>query len=174
MKINKLGNLLLSPDEATGEGEVDPLAEAAGAVDTSFPLLSPDRPLRWECISAKVAPSKADPSRNGLTLILKTTTETTFQNGKKAHPGFKVYKRYGVSVTPPTADSDGRTIDAIKKDLAFVLKAFFGAKAEVTPRALLDNPAMLEGRMVDGKTTIEKGSGGFADKTGVTFIIPAA
>lgn len=172
MSLHK--NHPLLTNDPTDGGEVDPLAQAAGGIDTSFPLLPADRLITVECVSAKVAPTKEAPDRSTLTIMCKTTTELTFQDGKRANPGFKLYKRYGVTVTPPTDKSDGRTIDSIKKDLAFVIKAFFGSNAQVSPRDLLNNPAMLEGRPVSVKTTIEKGTGGFPDKNGITFIIPAS
>lgn len=179
MKTTNKHGLIIYTDDATDasggpEGEVDPLAEAAGGVDTSFPVLMPDRKLRFECSSCVKAPSKTDPSRETLTITLKTTTDTSFQNGKPCRAGFKIFKRYGVTPTPPSGESDGRTIEAIKKDLSFVLKSFFGANTTVSARDLLNNPSMLEKRPVDGKTGIEKGSGGFPDKTSVTFIIPAS
>jgi hypothetical protein len=102
------------PEGAPVDSSVDPLSQAAGGIDTSLPLLQPDRTMRLECISSKIAPTKSDESRNTLTLICKTTTEGTFTTGKTAHAGYKLYKRYGVSETPAADGKDART----KKSLA--------------------------------------------------------
>jgi hypothetical protein len=32
---------------------------------------------------------------------------------------------------------------------------------------------MLEGKVVDARINIEKGQGGFSDKNGISFVIPA-
>jgi len=153
--------------------EVDPLAQAAGGIDTTIPLLAADRIMRLECIKSDVAPTKSDPNRLALTIVCKTTKDGTFTSGKKAHAGYKLYKRVSVTPSEPTESSEGRDVAAIVRDLAAVLKAFFGGQTAKTPRELLNNPAMLEGLLVDGRITIEKGSGGFSDKNGVNFIIPA-
>jgi hypothetical protein len=170
----------MSTDQSNApEGqEQDPLSQAAGGIDTTIPLLAPDRTLRLECMSSQIAPTKSDESRNTLTVILKTTKDATFADGKPARAGYKLYKRWGVSETPGGKGDDGkerapRTNKEIARDLALVLKCFFGANTTVTPRELLNNPAMLEGKVVDGKITIEKGSGGYADKNGVNLLIPA-
>lgn len=167
--------ILLNTDSTEGATEsADPLAEAAGGVDTSFPVLMGDRVLELECVSCKKALSKSDPSgqRETLTIVVKTVTDATFRDGKKANPGVKIYKRYGVTVTPPSGDSEGRTIDNIKKDLSLLLKSFYGPKTTVTARDLLNNPAMLEGKRVMGRVDVEKGTGGYVDKNTVQFRIP--
>ena len=161
-----------TPTTPPGE-EVDPLAQAAGGIDTTVPLLAADRIMRLECIKAEVAPTKSDPNRSVLTIVCKTTKDGTFTSGKKAHAGYKLYKRVGVTPSGPTEASEGRDVAAIARDLAAVLKAFFGGQTTKAPRELLDNPKMLEGLPVDGRITIEKGSGGFSDKNGVNFITPA-
>lgn len=153
--------------------EVDPLSAAAGGIDTSIPLLQPDRIMRLECSSCTVSPTKTDESRNVLTIICKTTTDGTFVTGKTAHAGYKLYKRISVSTSPAKDGKEGRDNKAIARDLAAVLKAFFGPATTKTPRELLSNPSMLEKLPVDGKITIEKGQGGYGDKNGVNFIIPA-
>ena len=124
-------------------------------------------------ISSKIAPTKSDETRNTLTLICKTTTDGTFTTGKTAHAGYKLYKRISVSESAPSGDKEGRDMKAIARDLAALLKAFYGANTTKTPRELLNNPTMLEGLPVDGRINIEKGQGGFSDKNGVSFVIPA-
>src|SRR5947207_9028366 len=105
--------------------ETDPLSVAAGGIDTTMPLLQSDRTMRLECISSKVEPTKTDESRNVLTIVCKTTTDGVFTTGKPARAGYKLYKRISVSPSEPKDGKDGRTMDAIKRDLALLLKAFF-------------------------------------------------
>jgi len=160
------------------EAQIDPLSQAAGSIDTSFPLLMADRVLEFKVESSKVAPSKSNEANNTLTIKFKTTKEATLQDGKKTPPGFPLFKRIGVTVTEPTVDEKGnekagRSIDNIARDLAAVLQACYGPKTDKTPRQLLDNPSMIEGEVVKMKIGIDKGSGNFGPSNTGSFVIPA-
>jgi len=170
-------NINRSPDEAAG-GMVDPLNEAAGTIDTSFPVLAPDRIVEFKVESSKIAASKSNEQNQTLTIKFKSTKPAKLLDGKETAPGFPVFKRYGITPTEPTVDDKGnekagRTIENIKKDLATVLKACFGPKTDKTPRQLIDNPSMLEGEIVQGKTSVDKGSGNFGPSTNISFVLPA-
>jgi hypothetical protein len=176
MKQRNISNILHTPDAAEGATEVqtnDPLSQAAGSIDTSFPLLPEGKALRLNCKSSTISSSKADAARDVLTIIGETTEDTVFKDGKKCRSGYKLYKRYSITPSEPHDGKEGRTIENVAKDLAFVIKAFYGPKTDVTPRQLIKEPAMLEAKPFDAKTTIEKGSGGFPDKNSFTFMIPA-
>lgn len=153
--------------------EQDPLSQAAGGIDTTIPMLQPDRTMRLECVECKVVGKKDDETRKVLNITCKTTTDGTFTDGKTAHAGYKLYKRISVSESAPKEGSSGRDRKAIARDLAALLKAFYGATTTKTPAELLANPSMLEKLPVDGRINIEKGSGGFPDRNGVSFVIPA-
>ena len=155
--------------------EVDPLTQAAGSIDTTIPLLQPDRTMRLQCISCKVEPTKTDDTRNVLTIICKTTTDGVFTTGKTAHAGYKLYKRISVSPSEPKDGKEGRTKKAIAQDITRLLNAFYGVeKAKpIIIQDFLANPSVLEGLPVDGRINIEKSQGNFPDKNGVSFVIPA-
>src|SRR5262245_22344795 len=140
MNHNKYLVFLRSPDEANGGGaavENDPLSEAAGGVDTSYPILSPDRLLRFEVKSCKKLRNE-DKGSEHIEFKLKLMKESTFTDGKVAREGYIVTERAGIT---PTEKFD---IDSVKKGLAKWLQGILG-KAEankITIRQFVDNPSM--------------------------------
>ena len=159
---------------AQAVGGYNPIAQAAGGIDTTIPLLVPDQALELECIKSEIKPSKNDENRDVLTMVFKTTREARLVGGKKAHDGYKLYKRWSVSTSEPHDGKAGRTAEDIDRDLALVLKAFFGPKCAKSPADLYNNPALVEGYKVTATSNIEKGSGGYPDKNGFSFRIPSA
>lgn len=169
--INKLRILCMSDATDGGAEEVDPLSQAAGGVDTSFPLLAGDRILRMEISKVTHGPSKTDESRNVLTIKMKTQKEAALNDGKTAKPGFTCYKRISTSPSEKTAESEGRTNKDIARDLALVLKAV--GKPDVSPRALMDNPSILEGQVVDVRVGVAPARGSFPESNTFSFVLPA-
>lgn len=171
--INKLKILHMSDatDASGGAEEVDPLSQAAGGVDTSFPLLAGDRILRMSIAKCSHGPSKTDESRNVLTIKMKTEKEAALDDGKTAKPGFTCYKRISTSPSEPKEGSDGRTNKDIARDLALVLKAV--GKPDVSPRALLDNPEQIEGQVVDVRVGVNPAKGSFPASNTFSFVLPA-
>ena len=169
--ITKLRILRMS-DTAEGQAEeVDPLSQAAGGVDTSFPLLAGDRILRMSISKATHGPSKTDETRNVLTLKMKTEKEAALNDGKTAKPGFTCYKRISTSQSEKTAENEGRSNKDIARDLALVLKAV--GKPEVSPRALMNDPTILDGQVVDVRVGVSPARGSFPESNTFSFVLPA-
>jgi len=149
--------------------DADPFAEAAGGIDTSYPVLMPDRVLPFRV-------SKAEKKRNEekgneyIALKLTLNKDATFKDGKPARAGFVVNSVIAIT---PTEKYDN---DAIKRSCAAWLKACLGIEraSQVTIRSFMDNPAMLEQTIVDCKTSIKKADGSFPEGTNVSPVIPAS
>lgn len=167
-----------APDAgATGAAEeVDPLSVAAGGVDTSYPTLMGDRIVRFEIASAKVDDVKDKPGRQQLIVKMKTTKDAVMSDGKTAKPGFVGIKRIGVTAYEETIDGEGKTspgrdFDAIKRDLATLCQAI--NQKDLNLRVLLNNPAQIEGQVVDCRVGLQKAKGSFPESNSFTFVIPA-
>jgi hypothetical protein len=171
MNLNNKIKYLMFPEgvDSGAAVENDPLSVAAGGVDTSYPVLSPDRLLRFEVKSAKKVRNEEKATEH-IELKLKLLKESTFTDGKPAREGYVVTERVGI--TP----SEKYDIEAIKKGLAKWLQGVLGiAEAnKVSLRQFVDNPSILDGKVFDGKTSIRKDkSGNFPDQSGVTPVPPA-
>lgn len=165
--------ILLAPDpvEATGGVEVDPLSGAAAGVDTSFPLIAPDRIVRFKLAKLTVEAGKENPNAKVLTFKFKTEKDVAAADGKKLHSGFPVTT--WISLTP-TEGKDGKepyTVDNIRRNCALFLKAI--GKPDMDMRELRDHPERFEGEVVDCKVGIRKGKGGYSDSNTLTFVLPA-
>ena len=154
--------------------EVDPLSQAAGGINTDFPLLMPDRIYRLEIKSgtkevdneAIDKKSKTKYSREQLLFKLATTQDAMSRDGKPLRAGFTLRKYLLVT---PTGDY---TLDSVARSIAILLKAC--GKANVTPRELINNPSMLDKQVVDAKVgiSVDK-TGTYPDSNSITFVIPA-
>lgn len=172
MKLNQIKHLL-SPDATEGSA-VDPLSEAAGGVDTSFPVLSPDRLLRFEVKNA-TRERNDKTGAESIKLKLRLTDDTqnasaTYTDGKPARAGYTVSQYIGITPT------DKYSIDDIKRNAALWIKAIWGEEAAkgITFRAFFDQPSMAEARKVDCKTGINKDKNGvYPDSTKLTPVLPA-
>lgn len=164
----------MSPDATSGGVEVDPLSQASGGIDTSFPLIAPDRVCRFKISSAKKAPvkdaEKAAAGHELLTLQLKTEKSYPDTDGKTLNAGFSVYHRISLTPTEGKDGKSGRTIENIAKDLATLLKAV--GMVDKSPRQLLDNPSILEGQVVDCRVGVNKAQGNFPESNSIKFVIP--
>jgi len=148
---------------------VDPLAEAAGGINTDFPVLMPDRLLEFKVSSAKKKHNEQTGS-DSIELKIELTKDSTFRDNNKARAGFKFNQYIGVS------PSDNYTFEDIKRNVALWIKACLGKeKAAVTQvRHVVDNPSILEGTIFNGRTGVKKDkTGTYADSTSVTPILPA-
>ena len=144
--------LLLSLDPLDGGAqEVDPLAVAADNVDTSMPLLQPDK--LYNLTVAKVEAKTNDKGVGMLKITLKTTKDELDTTGNTVNTGFPIFENF---VYTPTGDL---TIDQIKKSGALILKAF--GMGGSTVRDLVNNPQMIADKVVCVKIKTRKESGGF-------------
>lgn len=148
---------LLSPDSAEGTVENDPLSEAAGGVNTDFPVLAPDRILRFSIAKCTKETNTEKASESIKMKIRLESDNGTFQDGKSARKGFSF--NHNIGITP----TENYSIDDVKRNLAMWLKPLLGEeKAKTTSlREFVNRPEMLEGLVFDGRTGIKK------DKNGV-------
>lgn len=170
IRILRMSDIAEGSDSATTAQEVDPLSEAAGGVDTSFPILAGDRIVRFEVVKTTVQ-KKEETGNEFMVLKMKTQKEVALDDGKTAKPGFTCYKRIMITVTPPTEQSEGRTIDAIKKDLSLALKCI--GKPEVSAREFINNPSLFDGQVIDMKVGIQPAKGSYAASNTFAFVLPA-
>jgi len=145
--------------------EADPLDTPCNDVDTSMPKLQPGRVYRMEIRKSTVGPAKKDPSRQTLTIELRTTEDAVSTDGKPIHKGYPIYDRR--SITP----SDKMDLGAIAKGIATIVKATDLVNSGVTARQIINDPSMLDGKLVDVKTKIVPESDGFPESTGISQYI---
>ncbi len=151
-KSNLMFPLLLNLDPlSSGGAEVDPLAVAADAVDTSMPLLAPDK--LYIMTAAKVENKTNDKGVGMLKITLKTTKDEQDTTGNIVNTGFPVFENF---VYTPTGDL---TIEQIRKSGALILKAF--GLGTTTVRDLVQNPQMLVDKQVCVKIKTRKEKDGF-------------
>lgn len=152
--------ILRSPDVS------DPFDVASGEVDTSFPRLNP-RVYRMTIRDPEVAESKNKPGAFLLVMKLETTEEAKDTRGEVLHKGFKFTHR--VSITA----SEKRDNEAIKRDLATILQCALGdASKGMKIRAFLDNPKIIDGKIVDVKVGLQKETDEFPESNTARFIPP--
>lgn len=146
----------------------DPLSEAAGSYDTSYPVLAPDQVLPWEVAKAE---KKTNPEKGNeyIQIKLKLDKEARFKDNKPCRVGFAVSQV--IAITP----TENYSVEDVKRNLGLWIKSIFGVEKakSITFRQFVDNPPMAEGYKLTGKTSIKKASGGFPEGTNVSPVIPA-
>lgn len=151
-QIKMLPIVLLNLDPlAGGAVEVDPLAVAADSVDTSMPLLAPDK--LYNMTVAKVDQKTNEKGVSMLKITLKTTKDEQDSQGNVINTGFPVFENF---VYTPTGEL---TIEQIKKSGALILKAL--GMGGSTVRDLVNNPQQIVDKVVCVKIKTRKESGGF-------------
>jgi hypothetical protein len=145
--------------------EADPLAMPAGEVDTRFPRLL-EGVYTLAIRSPEVNEGKSNPDARLFTFKLETTQDGRDTDGNPLYKGFKWTHRINVA---PVGD---RTVEDIKKDMAVFLKS--AGMDKVTIRDVINNPSLVEGKLVKAKVTISKASGGFPESNNARFLPPEA
>ena len=145
---------------------IDPLDENLNNVDTSYPRI-PFALYDMVIKDANVGPSKKE-GRQRLEFGVATTEETTSVTGDLLAAGLTI--RHRVGITPHGDDGDGKeyTVEQIKKSLASITQA---AGVSCTARELIQNPTILNGKIVRVKIGIEKETTEFAEKNVVKAFI---
>ena len=143
--------LNLDPLSSGGAAEIDPLAVAAEGVDTSMPLLQPDK--LYNLTVAKVENKTNDNGVGMLKITLKTTKGELDTTGNVVNTGFPIFENF---VYTPTGEL---TIDQIKKTGAMILKAL--GMGGSTIRDLVNNPQMIVDKVVCVKIKTRKEKDGF-------------
>ena len=162
--------ILLMADSAEGDG-ADPFATAAANLEApKFPILAPDRIVRFEIKKCTVDAVKDKPGRKVMTVKLATTKDATLDDGKIAKAGFTGFHRIGLTPSEPGGEGRERTNKNIAEDLGMLLKAC--GKGTNTPREVMDNPAMVEGQVVDMKVGVTPEKNGFPASNNFKFVLP--
>lgn len=175
MQYIKRSSLILRSEDAPAE--VDPLSGAASGFEApKYPVLAADRIVRFKVKKASKDSVKEDKDkpnpRQMLVLHLVTTKEYPDKDGQPLREGFSVYKRIGLFEIKGEEGKRDRTMkDHVGPELAELLRAM--GKSAVSPRDLVNNPAMIEGEVVDCKSTIIPAKGEFPETNGVKFVQPA-
>lgn len=149
--------VLLTPDPLSGGAEIDPLAQNAGDVDTSMPLLVPEKLYNLVCAKAEVKTN--DKGVGMVKITLKTTKQEMDTLNNPVNEGFPIFENF---VYTPTGDL---TIEQIKKSGALILKAF-GLK-NTTIRDFVNNPKMIEDKIVCVKIKTRKEKDGYPASSNV-------
>ena len=126
---------------------IDPLNTPLADIDTSMPLLAPGL-YDMEITDAVVGPAKSNSAHSTLKVTLKTTNDAPDVKGQMINKGFPIY--HSIALTP----SEDMSVEKIKKNVASL-----GQRAGIvggTVRQLLDNPAVLKGKVVRTKIGIQK------------------
>lgn len=131
----------------------DPMDVAAGDVDVSFPVLK-DGLYRMTITKCEKVASKdtaslddEDPSKRwNFKLTLATTETAVSTSGEQLAEGFTLSNNY-LSISP-TPDYDATKV---RKSLAAVLQACFGAKTQTAPRQWLNDPILVVDSIVEVK-----------------------
>lgn len=176
MKLTEIKHLL-TPDALEGAVEADPLSAAASGVDTTFPLIAPDRIVRFKLDKVTVGPTKDNAASNPtakevVTLKFKTEKETVSRDGKTLQPGFPC--SMWINLVPFKAKEEGKkdfTIEDVKRGIALFLKA--AGMADLPMATLRDEPSRFEGLVFDMKVGVRPGKNGFTDANTLSFILPA-
>jgi hypothetical protein len=134
----------------------DPLDTNVNDIDTSYPLL-PATYYMMKLEGCKVEPNSKGTGEN-LVLPHKTIEKAQDVKGNEVQPGLVVTR--WVSLT----ETDKRTIDAIKKDVARIAQAF-GVNATV--RQIINSPASLDGKTARTKVTVKKETDEFPASNGI-------
>lgn len=162
---------LLSPDAAPSTApEVDPLAMPSSEINTDFPLLKPDKIYEFivrDCTLDDAKSADAPPGAKNLVVKLVTAKDEVDVNNSTLGSGFPITKWI------PTYAVGRLTIDNVRRSLGEFIKAVLGPSSKVTPRDLLNNPSMFNGRPIKGKVSISKDkTGAYPDSNSVRFVIP--
>lgn len=157
MITNKYTRLLTADPLSGGSTEIDPLAQNAGDVDTSMPLLVPEKLYNMSCAKAEVKTN--DKGVGMVKITLKTTKDEMDTLNNKVNTGFPVFENF---IYTPTGDL---TNDQIIKKGAVILKAFGLNKTSI--RDFVNNPKMIEDKIVCVKMKTRKEKDGYPASTQV-------
>lgn len=128
--------------------------------DTARPRL-PAAVYEFEIADPKKEPTK-DKKGELLTMQLKTTKDHTAITGEPIKTGFTVFHRISLTTTPRYP------VESIKRNLASLFKA---AGMSGSAKAILDQPAMLQGKKVQAKVTVKAETEQYPESNEVQYFI---
>jgi len=156
--------------EETNAVEVDPLSSTAAETNTDFPVLAADRILRFKVANAEKKRNEEKGNEYIQFKIELLSENAVFNDGKPARPGFKFNQVVAIT---PSGDYD---YESIKRSCALWLKGCLSLEQAKTTtiRQFVDNPAMLNGLVFPGRTSIRKDkTGQYPPSTQVTPVLEA-
>jgi hypothetical protein len=142
----------------------------ASEANTDFPLLKGNKIYRFSVKSVETVDAKKPDAPQGaqnLKIGLSTTKDELDINDNVLHSGFPVTKYI------PLYASGDRTAKDIQRDVGTFIKAVEGKNSTTLLSAVRETPEQFEGKLVDGKVTVQQDkTGQYGDSNGVRFIIP--
>ena len=137
----------MSEEQTTAVDQNDPLnADVGDKSCIKYSILAGDKTLRFEIRKPKVEESQ-DKKTKSLVLPCYTTQDWQYTDGRTANKGSVVYQRIFCT---PTEKVTGQ--DIVNRIIPWCVAA--GVKG-ITVRQLLDNPSVLDGKLVDCAISIE-------------------
>jgi hypothetical protein len=146
---------------------IDPLDVNVNDIDTSRPIL-PAKMYDLRVKSAKREPTKANDGSERLTIVLETTGPETSTRGEPVPAGHQLFHYIGVTERPADGPKRAYTNADIAKGVAGISKA---AGLNESPRAIIANPAVLEGKVIPTKVKINAETKEFPESNGVSEFI---
>jgi hypothetical protein len=145
----------------------DPLDTNVNDIDISFPVL-PEKILDLRCVKAERV-VKEDGTGETIKLEFETTTSEMSKRGDPIPAGsMKLFRYIGITEKPERVENGKTkkpwTPSDIAKSVAQVAKP---AGLNCSARAFIDNPAVLEGRVVRAKIIIEKAEGRYPERNSI-------
>jgi hypothetical protein len=150
---------------------IDPMDTNVNDIDTSFPVLPNGIILDLRVTKCDKTP-KEDGSGETIKIELETTTTERSVKNEEIAPGFKFYRYIGITEKPERTE-DGKkkrayTAADIAKSVAQVAKP---AGLNCSPKEFIANPGMLVGKILRSKIVIEKASGRYPERNGISEFI---
>ena len=130
------------------------------SIDTSFPRLQKGL-YELSCTAAELLDNKAGTGKN-LKLQFKTTQSGYSTSGEQVAPGYNITTFVALTPTPKYTEQ------MIAKNLASLMKS---ADMSGSPRAVIDNPATLVGKVVNATVAVQPANDGYAESNKISNYI---
>jgi hypothetical protein len=139
----------------------NPLDTPVNDIDTAFPRVAPG--VYEFRIDGPAVGSNQKGTGELLTVPLRSCGELTSTDGERLPAGFGLTAWVGLT---PTGN---RTEGAIAKDLALLAKS--AGLLTATPRQLIENPTVLQDKIVKCKVSIQKETAEWPERNQVRFTL---
>jgi len=158
---------------ATETNANDPMAVPAGSLDApEFPILREGiKRLIIRDTEKKVSEKKTDTDvkiTEYLSMRLTTTEDDKDTEGNVIYAGYSFLTTIFLNANERSSEK------MVAEQIAMPIKAALGRTTKVSPRDWINDPSLLNDKVVDCKVGIRKGKDGFSDNNVVkSWIIPA-
>lgn len=157
--LKDLHRILRSPDAVES---ADPLDTNVNDIDTSYPIL-PASQYQFKLEGCKREPTR-DNDGERLTIPHKLTEAAQDKKGEPVAPGHQITSYIGLTERLGVPGKQDYTINSIKKSIARLAKA---AGVNATVRAIIDNPSILDGKVVIAKVRVNKETAEFPESNSI-------